>query len=153
MMVRTTDPSAGSWAGHELTHGFDDQGRHFDAHGNLRDWWTPADSAAFVRQADLMVQQYNGYVQVDSLHVNGRLTLGENIADFGGVLTGYDALEAALGPQRTPGSHRWPHTRAAVLRLLRAELARQRPSGRPARTCDHGSALTGQMAHHRSAIG
>lgn len=94
---------AGSWAGHELTHGFDDQGRHFDAHGNLRDWWTPADSTAFGRQAALMVQQYNGYVQVDSLHVNGRLTLGENIADFGGVLTGYDALEAALARNGRPG--------------------------------------------------
>jgi putative endopeptidase len=94
---------AGSWAGHELTHGFDDQGRHFDAHGNLRDWWTPTDSAAFGRQAALMVQQYNGYVQVDSLHVNGRLTLGENIADFGGVLTGYDALEAALARNGRPG--------------------------------------------------
>jgi putative endopeptidase len=94
---------AGSWAGHELTHGFDDQGRHFDAHGNLRDWWTPADSAAFGRQAALMVQQYDGYVQVDSVHVNGRLTLGENIADFGGVLTGYDALEAALARNGRPG--------------------------------------------------
>jgi putative endopeptidase len=94
---------AGSWAGHELTHGFDDEGRHFDAHGNLRDWWTPADSAAFGRQANLMVQQFNGYVQVDSVHVNGRLTLGENIADFGGVLTGYDALEAALARDGRPG--------------------------------------------------
>jgi putative endopeptidase len=94
---------AGSWAGHELTHGFDDEGRHFDAHGNLRDWWTPADSAAFTRQADLMVQQYDGYLQVDSVHVNGRLTLGENIADFGGVLTGFDALEAALARDGRPG--------------------------------------------------
>jgi putative endopeptidase len=94
---------AGSWAGHELTHGFDDQGRHFDARGNLRDWWAPADSAAFGRQAALMVQQYDGYVQVDSLHVNGQLTLGENIADFGGVLTGYDALEAALARDGRPG--------------------------------------------------
>ncbi len=94
---------AASWAGHELTHGFDDEGRHFDAHGNLRDWWTPADSAAFSRQAALMVQQYDGYLQVDSVHVNGRLTLGENIADFGGVLTGYDALEAALARKGRPG--------------------------------------------------
>jgi putative endopeptidase len=94
---------AGSWAGHELTHGFDDEGRHFDAHGNLRDWWTTADSAAFARQAGLMVQQFDGYVQVDSLHVNGMLTLGEDIADFGGVLTGYDALEQALGRNGRPG--------------------------------------------------
>lgn len=86
----------GSWAGHELTHGFDDEGRHYDAEGNLRDWWTPADSARFAGQARLMVDQFSGYVQVDTLHVNGGLTLGENIADYGGMLTAYDALERAL---------------------------------------------------------
>ncbi len=87
---------AGSWAGHELTHGFDDEGRHFDAAGNLRDWWRPADSKRFDAQAALMVKQYDGYIQVDTFHVNGKLTLGENIADYGGALTGYDALERAL---------------------------------------------------------
>lgn len=87
---------AGSWAGHELTHGFDDQGRHFDAAGNLRDWWAPADMAHFKQQADLVVKQYDGYLQVDTIHVNGPLTLGENIADYGGVLTGFDALQLAM---------------------------------------------------------
>ena len=94
---------AGSWAGHELTHGFDDEGRHFDDRGNLRDWWTAADAARFQTQADRMVTQYNGYIQVDTLHVNGRLTLGENIADNGGILTGYDALERALDRDGTRG--------------------------------------------------
>jgi len=92
-----------SWAGHELTHGFDDEGRHYDAAGNLRDWWTSTDSAEFVRRADVMVRQYNGYIQVDTFHVNGALTLGENIADYGGVLTAYDALEAALSRNGRPG--------------------------------------------------
>ncbi|HET7463757.1 MAG TPA: M13 family metallopeptidase [Longimicrobium sp.] len=92
-----------SWAGHELTHGFDDEGRHYDARGNLRDWWTSADSATFARQADLVVQQYNGYVQVDTFHVNGSLTLGENIADYGGALVGYDALQRALERRGRPG--------------------------------------------------
>ena len=106
LVPQTFDPKAddganygslgGSWAGHELTHGFDDEGRHYDAKGNLRDWWTAADSAHFTTQADRMVQQFNGYVQVDTFHVNGRLTLGENIADYGGILTGYDALQRAL---------------------------------------------------------
>lgn len=86
----------GSWAGHELTHGFDDEGRHYDADGNLHDWWVPADSIRFNTQADLMVKQFSGYIQVDTFHVNGKLTLGENIADYGGLLTGYDALEHAL---------------------------------------------------------
>jgi putative endopeptidase len=94
---------AGSWAGHELTHGFDDQGRHYDAHGNLRDWWTSADAAKFTTQANLVVKQFNGYIQVDTLHVNGKLTLGENIADYGGVLTGYDALERAMQEHGRPG--------------------------------------------------
>ncbi|HEV7839287.1 MAG TPA: M13 family metallopeptidase, partial [Gemmatimonadaceae bacterium] len=86
----------GSWAGHELTHGFDDEGRHYDASGNLTDWWAATDSVRFNEQAKRVVEQYNSYVQIDTLHVNGELTLGENIADYGGLLTGYDALERAL---------------------------------------------------------
>jgi predicted metalloendopeptidase len=110
---QTFDPAAddganygslgGSWAGHELTHGFDDEGRHYDAAGNLRDWWTPADSATFTQQAELVVQQFNEFIQVDTFHVNGRLTLGENIADWGGVLVGYDALQRALARRGNPG--------------------------------------------------
>ncbi len=86
----------GSWAGHELTHGFDDEGRHYDAAGNLRDWWVASDTARFDEQAQRMVDQFNGYIQVDTTHVNGKLTLGENIADYGGLLTAYDAMERAL---------------------------------------------------------
>jgi predicted metalloendopeptidase len=113
LVPQTFDPSAddganygslgGSWAGHELTHGFDDEGRHYDARGNLRDWWTPADSATFAQQAERVVQQYNGYVQVDTFHVNGKLTLGENIADYGGALVAYDALQRALERRGRPG--------------------------------------------------
>jgi putative endopeptidase len=113
LVPQTFDPSAddaanygslgGSWAGHELTHGFDDEGRHYDASGNLRDWWVPADSVHFSEQAALVIRQYNGYIQVDTFHVNGRLTLGENIADYGGVLTGYDALQRALQRNGRPG--------------------------------------------------
>jgi putative endopeptidase len=93
----------GSWAGHELTHGFDDEGRHFDAKGNLRDWWTPSDSAHFTKEAQKVVDQFNAYVQVDTFHVNGKLTLGENIADYGGLLTAYDALQRGLKRSGRPG--------------------------------------------------
>lgn len=113
LVPQTFDPKAddganygslgGSWAGHEITHGFDDEGRHYDAAGNLRDWWTPADSVHFSRQAELVVQQFDGYVQVDTFHVNGKLTEGENIADYGGLLIGYDALERALQRDGRPG--------------------------------------------------
>ena len=113
LVPQTFDPAAddaanygslgGSWAGHELTHGFDDEGRHYDATGNLRDWWTAGDSVHFTEQAQLVVEQFNGFVQVDTFHVNGKLTLGENIADYGGVLVGLDALERALQRDGRPG--------------------------------------------------
>lgn len=93
----------GSWAGHELTHGFDDEGRHYDAYGNLRDWWAPSDSVVFSREATVVADQFSGYIAVDTLHVNGRLTLGENIADYGGMLTAYDALQKALARNGRPG--------------------------------------------------
>ncbi len=70
---------------HEITHGFDDQGRRFDADGALRDWWTPEDAARFTALADRLVEQFDAYTVIDDVHVNGRLTLGENIADLGGL--------------------------------------------------------------------
>ena len=113
LMPQTFDASAddganygslgGSWAGHELTHGFDDEGRHYDAAGNLRDWWQPSDSTHFVEQATLVERQFNEYIQVDTFHVNGKLTEGENIADWGGLLTAYDALENRLARSGRPG--------------------------------------------------
>jgi len=86
----------GAVIGHEITHGFDDQGSHFDADGQLRDWWTEADRAEFTRRAQVLVDQFDEYAVVDDLHVNGRLTLGENIADFGGLKIAHDALREAL---------------------------------------------------------
>lgn len=82
--------------GHEITHGYDDQGRKFDADGNLNDWWTDADAKAFDARAAKVVAQYNAYEVLPGLHVNGRLTLGENIADLGGTSIAYEALERAL---------------------------------------------------------
>jgi endothelin-converting enzyme/putative endopeptidase len=80
---------AGGVIGHELTHGFDDEGRQFDAQGNLKDWWTAEDAKKFTERADCVVNEYNGFVAVDDLHVNGRLTLGENLADLGGLRIAY----------------------------------------------------------------
>ncbi|WP_158751115.1 M13 family metallopeptidase [Acidobacterium sp. S8] len=76
---------AGGVIGHELTHGFDDEGRQFDGSGNLKEWWTPEDEKKFTERADCVVKEYDGFVAVDDLHVNGKLTLGENIADLGGL--------------------------------------------------------------------
>jgi len=82
--------------GHEITHGFDDQGRKFDADGNLSEWWTADDDKLFKARAQKVIDQYSGYVAVDTLHVNGQLTLGENIADLGGVTLAYHAYQRYL---------------------------------------------------------
>jgi len=86
----------GAVIGHEMSHGFDDHGRQFDGRGNLTDWWTPEDAAKYKERADRVVNQFNSYTVLDTLHVNGRLTLGEDIGDLGGVAVAYHALEKAL---------------------------------------------------------
>ncbi len=83
----------GAVIGHEMTHGFDDQGRQFDAAGNLKDWWTTADKQNFQARADKVADQFDSFVAVDNLHVNGHLTLGEDIADLGGLKIAYLAFE------------------------------------------------------------
>jgi len=83
----------GSTIGHELTHGFDDEGRQFDGQGNLREWWTPADEKQFKERTACVVNQYSQYTAVDNLKVNGELTLGENVADIGGVILAYVAWQ------------------------------------------------------------
>jgi len=95
--------AVGAIIGHELTHGFDDQGRQYDAQGNLRDWWTAGDAKRFTEHAHRVIAQYNGYVAVDTFHVNGALTVGENIADLGGLTIAYYAYERSLeGKPRPP---------------------------------------------------
>ncbi len=84
--------SAASTIGHEMTHGFDDQGRQFDAKGNLKGWWLPQDSVKFTQRAQMLVNQFNRY-SIYGLHVNGKATLGENIADLGGIVIGLDAFK------------------------------------------------------------
>jgi len=83
--------NTGGTIGHELTHGFDDEGRQFDAKGNLRDWWTPADAQAFEERASCISDQYSKYVIIDDIKINGKLTLGEDVADLGGLMLAYMA--------------------------------------------------------------
>ena len=88
----------GAVIGHEMTHGFDDQGRQYDKDGNLKDWWTKDDATKYNAEAAKVVRQFDGYTVLDSAtHLNGKLTLGENIADFGGLTVAYAAMEKALG--------------------------------------------------------
>ena len=93
----------GSVIGHEITHGFDDRGRKFDKQGNLTEWWKQEDAAAFERQAQCVVDQYSGYTVTDGVKLNGRLTLGENIADLGGVRVALKAYLASGGKKDKVG--------------------------------------------------
>jgi putative endopeptidase len=88
-----------STIGHEMTHGFDDQGRLYDSEGNLNGWWTAEDSSKFVVKSQLMIDQFNNFLVLDSMHVNGKATLGENIADLGGLVIGYDAMKKSKDGQ------------------------------------------------------
>jgi predicted metalloendopeptidase len=89
----------GAVIGHEMTHGFDDEGRQFDAQGNLTDWWSPESTARFKERSKAIVKQFSAYVPIDDLHINGELTQGENIADLGGAKIAYAALQKALAGQ------------------------------------------------------
>ena len=84
--------AGGTTIGHEITHGFDDEGRQFDERGNLESWWSPKDAEEFEARAKKIVDQFDAYVATGDLHVNGKATAGENIADLGGILLGWDAF-------------------------------------------------------------
>jgi predicted metalloendopeptidase len=92
----------GAVIGHEMTHGFDDQGSQSDADGNLKNWWTADDRSRFDAKTARLARQFDECVAVDNLHVNGRLTLGENLADLGGVRIAYDAYIKSLGGKPAP---------------------------------------------------
>ena len=89
--------------GHEMTHGFDDQGRRFDKNGNMVDWWTKKDDEEFKKRTQLIIDQYNGFTALDSIQLNGELTLGENIADFGGLTIALEAYKLSLEGKPAPG--------------------------------------------------
>ena len=93
----------GAVIGHEISHEFDDQGAKFDANGNMVNWWTPEDKKKFEERTEVVVKQFDAYTVLDSVHVNGKLTLGENIGDLGGLSVAYDALQLALAKDGNPG--------------------------------------------------
>jgi putative endopeptidase len=103
---RADDPlnygGIGAVIGHEMTHGYDDQGSRFGPTGNFENWWTDADAKGFTSRTDKLVNQFNGYEALPGIKVNGKLTLGENIADLGGLATAFDAMHAAAAGQPDP---------------------------------------------------
>jgi len=96
--------NTGSTIGHELTHGFDDEGRQFDATGNLKNWWTKKDAAEFDKRTTCLTDQYGKYIVVDDIHINSKLTLGEDLADFGGLVLAIIAYKAEVAQHPAPQS-------------------------------------------------
>jgi putative endopeptidase len=92
----------GAVIGHEISHGFDDSGRQFDGDGNLRDWWTASDAEKFKSRAGVVVSQFNGYTVLGDQHINGELTLGENIGDLSGMAVAFKAYKLSLNGQPAP---------------------------------------------------
>jgi endothelin-converting enzyme/putative endopeptidase len=121
--------SMGMVVGHELTHGFDDEGRQFDAKGNLTDWWTPESGKAFVDRVSCVKRQFDGYVSIDDLHVNGALTLGENVADLGGLKLAFAAMRAyaKAHPERTAAPSRFTSEQQFFLGHAQAWCTNIRP--------------------------
>ena len=102
MDAATNYGDSGGTIGHELTHGFDDEGRQFDGQGNLKDWWTKGDAAEFTRRAECIVDQYARYTVVDDIKINSRLTLGEDVADLGGLVLAWRAWRTATAGSSSP---------------------------------------------------
>ena len=119
----------GMVVGHELTHGFDDHGRQFDARGNLTDWWTPESATAFVERASCVRRQFDAYVAVDEVHVNGALTLGENVADLGGLKLAFAAMQAYARehPERAAPASRFTPEQQFFLGAAQAWCTNIRP--------------------------
>src|SRR5204862_1693057 len=92
----------GAVIGHEMSHHFDDQGAKYDLQGKLTDWWTPSDVSAFKSRLDRLEAEYNAYEPLPGMHVNGKLTMGENVADLAGLTTAHDAYLASLGGKAPP---------------------------------------------------
>jgi putative endopeptidase len=92
----------GAVIGHELSHHFDDQGAKYDRSGRLSDWWTPADVTAFNSRLDKLGAQFDAYEPLPGMHVQGKLTMGENVADLAGLTVAYDAYKASLGGKEAP---------------------------------------------------
>jgi len=113
--------------GHELTHGFDDEGRQFDAKGDLRDWWTGPVGKEFETRAQCVIDQYSGYVAVDDLHLNGKLTLGENIADLGGIKLAHAAYVTARGSATPQQIGKWTDEQLFFLGTAQSWCMKRRP--------------------------
>lgn len=117
----------GAVIGHEIGHGFDDQGRKFDGEGNLRDWWTPEDNARFLERKEKLAAQYSGYEVIDGMTINGEFTSGENIGDLGGLSIAYKAYRLSLNGQEPPVIDGWTGDQRFFLGWAQSWREKRRP--------------------------
>src|SRR5262249_26298777 len=147
----------GAVIGHEISHGFDSKGRQYDAEGRLRDWWTTADDAEYRRRAALLIQQYDAYEPLPGHHVNGTLTLGENIADLVGLRVAHRAYHPSLGGD-APAVPRGLRGRPALfsarapLRATKVRRGRPRPPAAPRAAPARGVPSQWPTLQHRSLL-
>ena len=134
--------ATGATIGHEMTHGFDDEGAKFDGHGNLKDWWAPADLRKFREATRCIAEQYSRFTVGGGLHVQGELVTGEAAADLGGLMLAWRALHA-LAARRTAGRQSGLHAGSAVLHRVCAFLGRRHSPGAGPRNGHHGPAPAG----------
>ena len=140
--------------GHEMSHGFDDSGSQYDADGNLKNWWTADDRKAYDARTALIVKQFDSYKPLPDQSINGKLTLGENIGDLGGIKIAY-AAHAEGSRRKARGEERQDrrfHARAALLPLVRDDLAQPVPRRGDARAAEHEPAQPRQVARPRPAV-
>jgi len=119
--------SMGMVVGHEITHGFDDEGRQFDVDGNLRDWWSEASGKAFVDKASCVKRQYDAYIAIEDIHVKGDLTLGENVADLGGLKLAHAAMEEWLKAKPLSAKYRYDPSQQFFLGFAQSWCTKYRP--------------------------
>jgi len=117
----------GTVIGHEISHSFDDQGSQFDANGRLANWWTPQDFAHFKEAADRLAAEFNAYEPLPGLHVNGALTLSENIADVAGLSASYDGYRNAYGGKPAPSAQGFTGDQRFFLAFAQVWRNKQRP--------------------------
>ncbi len=156
--MRSTTARIGAVIGHEISHGFDDQGAQYDGDGNLRDWWTKEDHDKFEAKTAALVAQYDAFEPVPGYHINGELTLGENIADNSGLAIAYKAYQISLGGKPAPvidgltGDQRFFLGFAQVVarqaaRQLRDRADQVRPALDPDRSACAARSSTSRLLH------
>ena len=142
--------NTGATIGHELTHGFDDEGRQFDAHGNLKDWWTKQDAAAFVERAACVSNQYSQYTVVDDIKINGKLTLGEDVADLGGTILAYMAWKDATKDKKLTPIDGFTPDQRFFIGMAQWACGDERPEQAPARP--HRQPFARRIPHQRRGL-